>query len=209
MRHVLHHGRLAPSLQRLVGLLRDTLPIVAEIEEMRIQAERDGNGLDTFAKAAGWYRVLYGDLRSELLYTSVIPLLTFCLYTTRHALDFRLMTEQRVAILDGSHSLFLSGNPPSSLADTKGKKAAHQPSSRKNSLNQGQNDHHHDDETLGLRPIPGFSQIVVDAIRDVTFTAHAPLGKIAPIDVGVVCDVSAVRALGRAIHDRVSARLKS
>jgi len=187
MRHVLHHGRLATSLQRLVGLLRDTLPIVAEIEEMRIQAERDGNGLDTFAKAAGWYRVLYGDLR--------------------HALDFRLMTEQRVAILDGSHSLFLSGNPPSSLADTKGKKAAHQPSSSKNSLNQGQNDHQHDNETLGLRPIPGFSQIVVDAIRDVTFTA--PLGKIAPIDVGVVCDVSAVRALGRAIHDRVRARLKS
>lgn len=63
MRHVLRHGRLGPSIHRLVALLRDTLPIVAELEDMRIRAERDGVNLDTFAKAAGWYRVLYGDLR--------------------------------------------------------------------------------------------------------------------------------------------------
>ena len=63
MRHVLRHGRLGPSVHRLVALLRDTLPIVAELEDMRIRAERDGVNLDTFAKAAGWYRVLYGDLR--------------------------------------------------------------------------------------------------------------------------------------------------
>lgn len=63
MRHILRHGRLAPSLQRLVALLRDTLPIVAELEDIRLQSERDGGSLDTFAKAAGWYRVLYGDLR--------------------------------------------------------------------------------------------------------------------------------------------------
>jgi mediator of RNA polymerase II transcription subunit 14 len=63
MRHILRHGRLAPSLHRLVRLLRDTLPIVAELEDMRVQAEKDGYSLDTFAKAAGWYRVLYGDLR--------------------------------------------------------------------------------------------------------------------------------------------------
>jgi hypothetical protein len=67
MRHVLRHGRLAPSLHRLVGLLRDTLPIVAELEDMRVQAERDGCSLDTFAKSAGWYRVLYGDLRWDMI----------------------------------------------------------------------------------------------------------------------------------------------
>jgi hypothetical protein len=66
MRHVLRHGRLAPSLHRLVGLLQDTLPIVAGLEDMRVQAESDGGNLDTFAKAAGWYRVLYGDLRWDL-----------------------------------------------------------------------------------------------------------------------------------------------
>jgi mediator of RNA polymerase II transcription subunit 14 len=63
LRNILRHGRLAPSLHRLVGLLRDTLPIVAELEEIRAQAERDGGSLDTFAKSVGWYRVLYGDLR--------------------------------------------------------------------------------------------------------------------------------------------------
>lgn len=63
MRNILRHGRLAPSLHRLVSLLRDTLPIVAELEDMRTRAEKEGGGLDTFAKSAGWYRVLYGDLR--------------------------------------------------------------------------------------------------------------------------------------------------
>jgi len=174
VRHILRHGRLAPSLRRLVGLLRETLPIVAELEDMRVGAEREGEGLDTFAKAAGWYRVLYGDLR--------------------HALDFRLMTEQRVAILDGSHSLFPRGNPP------KGKKAAATPQAQAPPQ---------DDSILGLRPIPGIREIVLDAIRDVISTSTGPLGKVAPIDVGVVCDASAVRALGRAIHDRVQVRLKN
>lgn len=68
MRHVLRHGRLAPSLHRLVGLLRDTLPIVAELEAIRVRAEKEGDHLDTFAKAAGWYRVLYGDLRWDNIF---------------------------------------------------------------------------------------------------------------------------------------------
>ncbi|KIM78797.1 hypothetical protein PILCRDRAFT_75151, partial [Piloderma croceum F 1598] len=166
MRHILRHGRLAPSLHRLVRLLRDTLPIVAELEDMRVQAEKDGHSLDTFAKAAGWYRVLYGDLR--------------------HALDFRLMTEQRVAILDASYSLFPPGNhPPSTLGQDEGSSSM----------------------ILGLHPIPGFAEIILDSIRDVTSTGGS-LGKLAPVDVGVVCDALAVRALGRAIHDRVRARLK-
>lgn len=64
------HGRLAPSLHRLVGLLRDTLPIVVALEDIRLESFNGGAssskalaGLDTFAKAAGWYRILYGDLR--------------------------------------------------------------------------------------------------------------------------------------------------
>lgn len=63
LRNIIRHGRLAPSLHLLVGLLRDTLPIVAELEEIRTEAVREGDGLDTFAKGVGWYRVLYGDLR--------------------------------------------------------------------------------------------------------------------------------------------------
>jgi mediator of RNA polymerase II transcription subunit 14 len=55
-------------LHRLVALLRDTLPIVVELEEIRKESERQSRGgsVDTFAKAAGWFRVLYGDLRCVL-----------------------------------------------------------------------------------------------------------------------------------------------
>ncbi|KAG6866650.1 hypothetical protein C0991_000760 [Blastosporella zonata] len=88
LRNILRHGhgRLAPSLHRLVTLLRDTLPIVTVLEEIRQQGEQDGRSVDTFAKAAGWYRLLETDCR--------------------HAIDFRSMTDQRVAILDASFSLF-------------------------------------------------------------------------------------------------------
>lgn len=59
------HGRLAPSLHRLVRLLRDTLHIAAELEAIRRESEREQgqSPVDTFAKAAGWYRLLFGDLR--------------------------------------------------------------------------------------------------------------------------------------------------
>ncbi|KII92020.1 hypothetical protein PLICRDRAFT_103790 [Plicaturopsis crispa FD-325 SS-3] len=151
---LLRHGRLAPSLHRLVALLRDTLPIAVELEDIRTI----GEGVDTYTKAAGWYRVLYGDLR--------------------HALDFRLMSNQRAAILDGSHSLFRSTDatsPPS---------------------------------TLGLQPIPGFSEIVQSALKDLTSQGELR-GNFVPVDVGVVCEVGAVRVIGRALHDRVLKRLKA
>lgn len=57
------HGRLAPSLHRLVTLLRETLPIVTELEAIRRDEERVNRAVDTYPKAAGWYRLLYGDLR--------------------------------------------------------------------------------------------------------------------------------------------------
>jgi mediator of RNA polymerase II transcription subunit 14 len=108
------------------------------------------------------------------------------------------MTGQRVAILDGSHSLFLTRTlqslPTPADADTT------QPSA-----SSGSRDQDLGDSTLGLQPIPGFNEIILDAIREVASTGT--LGKIASIDVGVVCDTSAVRAIGRAIHDRVRARL--
>jgi mediator of RNA polymerase II transcription subunit 14 len=57
------HGRLVPSLHRLVTRLRDTLPIVVELEVIRKEGRQRGRNLDIFAKAAGWYRLLYGDLK--------------------------------------------------------------------------------------------------------------------------------------------------
>jgi mediator of RNA polymerase II transcription subunit 14 len=57
------HGRLVPSLHRLVTRLRDTLPIVVELEVIGKEGRQRGRNLDIFAKAAGWYRLLYGDLK--------------------------------------------------------------------------------------------------------------------------------------------------
>jgi len=120
------------------------------------------------------------------------------------------MTEQRVAILDGSHSLFPPGPPSSTLvaaaAAGNKKPSKAQPHPPPPSTKKGQ-DEGSSSSTLGLHPIPGFAEIILDSIRDAIST-EGSLGKLAPVDVGVVCDASAVRALGRAIHDRVRARLK-
>ena len=63
MRNILRSGPLSLSLTRVVGMLRDTLPVVAELEFIRVTASKAGEDIDTFAKSAGWYRVLYGDRR--------------------------------------------------------------------------------------------------------------------------------------------------
>ena len=65
LRHA--HGRLAPSLHLLVTLLRDTLPIVVELEAIRKEGRQHGRRFDIFAKAAGWYRLLYGDFKCVFL----------------------------------------------------------------------------------------------------------------------------------------------
>jgi len=43
--------------------LRDTLPIVVVLRAIRQEAKRNGMNLDVFPKAAGWYRLLYNDLK--------------------------------------------------------------------------------------------------------------------------------------------------
>ena len=63
LRHVLRHDQLGRSLLRLVDLLRDTLPIVTELDDIRAAAAQSGRVLDAFAKAAGWHRILYGDAK--------------------------------------------------------------------------------------------------------------------------------------------------
>ncbi len=70
LRHVLRQGpRLSSSLHQLVLLLRNTLPVVCVLESIRKATvsgrDKDAQavGVDTFAKAAGWFRILYGDMR--------------------------------------------------------------------------------------------------------------------------------------------------
>ncbi|OAX41796.1 MED14-domain-containing protein [Rhizopogon vinicolor AM-OR11-026] len=180
LRHVLRHGPLASSLGRLVELLRNTLPIAVELENMRAsshdakQSPGHGRGrshtaikgasepsIATYVKGLGWWRVLYGDLR--------------------HALDFRLMTGKRIAILDASHSPFGTSSSTSS-----------------SSLSSP--------ELLSLLPIPDFKILVNDAIKSVRMKdEHA---RVARIDVGVVCDSAVVSVMARALHERVLKKLR-
>jgi mediator of RNA polymerase II transcription subunit 14 len=115
----------------------------------------------------------------------------------RHALDFRLMKGQRVCILDGSHSLFRPSSGPAPGPSSPQKQSA--------SLSSVPEPN----GKLGLQSIPRFQEIVSDAVREVISSGRVGSGTIAPIDVGVVCDTSAVRAMGRAIHSRVLQQLNA
>lgn len=63
LKDILRKTPLVQALHRLVALLRESLPIVAELEYIRVKAQKEGEEVVTFAKTAGWFRVLYGDLR--------------------------------------------------------------------------------------------------------------------------------------------------
>lgn len=158
LRHA--HGRLAPSLHCLVTLLRETLPIVVVLEAIRQEAKKNGMILDVFPKAAGWYRLLYTDLK--------------------HALDFRLLSNQRIAVLDASHSLFDVQMPGKAV----------------------------EKDYLVLQPIPQIRDIVTDVVRDGLAGGDLTTGKVAAIDIGVICDAGGVDPLARAIHTQVLKHLR-
>ena len=180
------HGRLAPSLHRLVTLLRDTLPIVVELEVIRREGQQKGRNLDIFAKAAGWYRLLYGDLKYVSLIMVLDSIFSFSSCSDRHALDFRLMKCQRVAILDASHSLF-DVQIPNKMG---GKEEL-------------------EIDELVLQPIPQFRDIVSDAARTHLDAGELKMGKVAVIDVGAVCDATEVGILVRSIHAKVLQKLET
>lgn len=179
LRNILRHGhgRLAPSLHRLVTLLRDTLPIVTVLEDIRQESIQNSRSVDTFAKAAGWYRLLLNiDQRSvQPFYCGL-----FAEDLVRHALDFRLMTGQRVAILDGSFSVFDQAGSKNPTASA--------------------------EQMLGLKPIPQFKDIVTDAVRDTISSGSVQPGTVAMIDVGVICRTENVCELGKSIYQKLVSR---
>jgi len=135
---------------------------------------------DTVVKGMGWWRVLYGDLR--------------------HALDLRLMTGKRIAILDASYSLF-QGNvvPPS------------QPDSRSGPDSYSHTHSNSDLDRIGLEPIPDLRALVLDAVRATrprSPESGAGGRRIAPIDVGVVCEGGTIGPVIRALHERVLKKLR-
>lgn len=106
---------------------------------------------------------------------------SFFLCLDRHALDFRLMSDQRIAILDASHSLF-------DVQISKGLE---------------------DVDLLVLQPIPQFRDIVSEAVRTGLDAGNFKMGTVADIDVGVVCDATGVSLLTRLIHAQVLQKLES
>ena len=91
------------------------------------------------------------------------------------------MSDQRVAILDASHSLF----------DVQ----------TRNGLVES--------DQLVLQPIPQFRDIVSDAARIGLDAGNLKMGKVAVIDVGVICDTTGVSLLTRLIHPQVLQKLES
>lgn len=95
------------------------------------------------------------------------------------------MSDQRIAILDASHSLF---GP--NATDGNAMKIDH------------------DLADLVLQPIPQFKEIVDIAVRDALAGGTLNSGKTAAMEVGMVCDAVGVRALTKVVHNQVLERLK-
>lgn len=106
--------------------------------------------------------------------------------TLRHALDFRLISGRRVLIIDGSHSIF--GNDPQHASDDK----EHLKTTT--------------DRSLTLQPIPEFRRLLLEAIQEAS--SSKALGKVAQIDVGLICNARIVSVIAKPLHMKVLRRLK-
>lgn len=216
LRHVLRQGpRLSSSLHQLVLLLRNTLPVVCVLDSIRKATvsgrDKDAQtvGVDTFAKAAGWFRILYGDMR--------------------HALDFRILNNRRVAVIDAAYtshlrtqeklSPFIPGHraKPSVGGGDQGKK--HVTFAGSDDVGSGKDTGKKPANDIGLLyPIPDFANVVREAAEDAVksnATASGPMLPSAPssrpftgrhvalLDVGFVCLVDDVEVLALRIHSRI------
>jgi mediator of RNA polymerase II transcription subunit 14 len=94
------------------------------------------------------------------------------------------MSEQRIAILDASHSLFGSNSSGSPTTDSA-------------------------TSSLTLRPIPQFREIVAKAVKDARSSGKFASSKMAAIEVGAICDADGVRALSKVIHSQILEHLKT
>lgn len=104
-------------------------------------------------------------------------------FAHRHALDFRLMSNGRVVIVDASNTLYPLPN----------KKQASTSSLLP-------------DSKMTLRPIPNFKSLVIATYRDIPPTYKG--SKVTPVDVGIVCESAAVRMVGRTLYEKVRQGLK-
>ena len=128
---------------------------------------------------------------------------------TRYALDFRLMTEQRIAILDASYSIFAADTPaPKNKTPSNGSHSnnSHSNNSGVNNKNSGSGSSsssnvdlnpHPVDNSVMLQPIPDFKMVVTDIVAGEAGNGVFSIG------VGLICGVGAVARVGKALHDRL------
>lgn len=111
------------------------------------------------------------------------------------------MTGARVVILDGSHSLFRAetqGPSPATLAArTSGQRVSSGALGRNRAA----------DSNLVLRPIPDFAALIVDAVKDAR--SEGVGGQIAPVDIGVLCSSTTVRAVAKSLHRRILQKISN
>jgi mediator of RNA polymerase II transcription subunit 14 len=150
---LLRQGRLADALPALVSILRDTVPVLEVLARIPARA---------VPKAAGWWRVMFNPGGSP---GSGVA---------RHALDFRVLTGSRVALLDASESLFRSAPQLQQEVEE--------------AQSRGQ------DAVVGFRPIPGLSRAIADAVA-----AGRGRGTVAGVDIGIVCGPADVVVVGEAL----------
>lgn len=120
------------------------------------------------------------------------------LYFTRHALDIRLMTDDRVAILDASYSFY----PTVSSSNQGPVKTEEKDASGDIVMSEPAVSDH------TLQSIPKYPNIVLDCVRQALDSGSAVPGKIAPVDVALICDKNSVKPLIRAVYTQVAAKLK-
>jgi mediator of RNA polymerase II transcription subunit 14 len=148
---LLRQGRLADALPALVSILRDTVPVLEVLARIPARA---------VPKAAGWWRVMFNPGGS----TSG--------GVARHALDFRVLTDSRVGLLDASEPLFRGVSK----------------------LQQQEAPSRAQDLVVGFRPIPGLSRAIADAVA-----AGRGRGTVAGVDIGIVCGAADVVVVGEAL----------
>jgi hypothetical protein len=98
------------------------------------------------------------------------------------------MTEQRIAILDASYSIFSADIPVS----------RHKPSPNGTNADGNNNKNSNSvDSSVMLQPIPDFKKVVSGIV------AGESGNGVFSIDVGLICGVDAVKRVGKALHDKL------
>ena len=101
------------------------------------------------------------------------------------------MTEQRIAILDASYSIFSAD-----ISASRFKPPSNVPNGNANGTNKNSNSNSVDNSVM-LQKIPEFKRVVSEIV------AGESGNGVFSIDVGLICGVDAVNRVGKALHDRL------